>query len=136
MEMDTADLRQLMRAALQTTSDVEMLEVLQVGHQEMPDAIKTLQRALESVRERGDDGVETSPGLATILKDMEESGASRNRSSTIHSIDTLNNASNGHSSSERTKDTLDREFIESGIDALRRVSRGVETSVPSWTITK
>ena len=52
-EMDTlANLRQLMRAALQTTSDVEMLEMLQIGHQEMPDAIKTLQRALEHVTER------------------------------------------------------------------------------------
>ena len=34
--MDTADLRQVMRAALQTTSDAEMLEVLGVGRQEMP----------------------------------------------------------------------------------------------------
>ena len=51
-EMDTADLCQLMWAALQTTSDVEMLEVLQIGHQEMPDAIKTLQCALEHIMER------------------------------------------------------------------------------------
>ena len=33
---DTADLRQVMRAALQTTGDAEVLEVLGVGRQEMP----------------------------------------------------------------------------------------------------
>jgi abelson tyrosine-protein kinase 1 len=36
-----------MRAALQTNNDVQMIEVLQVGREEMPEAIKTLQRALE-----------------------------------------------------------------------------------------
>ena len=136
MEMDTADLRQLMRTALQTTSDVEMLEVLQVGRQEMPDALKTLQRALERERnkDRGNDGVEISPENS-VLKEVEERGAPRNRSETVISIDTLSTISSGHGF-ERTKDTLDREFIESGIDALRRMSRGVETSLPSWTITK
>jgi hypothetical protein len=134
-EMDAADLRQLMRAALQTTNDAEILEVLQVGHQEMPDAIKTLQRALEHVAERDDDGVEASPGksvVATVLKEVEGPGASRKRSETILSIDSM---SSGYGS-ERRRDTLDREFIESGIDCLRRMSRGIETTLPSWTITK
>ena len=136
--MDAADLRQLMRAALQTTSDVEMLEVLQVGHQEMPDAIKTLQRALEHVTERDDDGVEASPNksmVTTVLKEVEGPGASRKRSETILSVDTLSSMSSGYGS-ERRRDTLDREFIESGIDCLRRMSRGIETTLPSWTITK
>ena len=137
-EMDTANLRQLMRAALETTSDVEMLEVLQVGHQEMPDAIKTLQRALERVSERDDYGFEVSPSkpmVATILKDVERPGTSRKRSDTILSIDTLSSMSSEYSL-ERSRDTLDREFIENGIDCLRRMSRGIETSLPSWTITK
>lgn len=136
--MDTADLRQLMRAALQTTSDVEMLEMLQVGHQEMPDAIKTLQRALEHIRERGDEYVELSPrsyAVATVLKEAPGTSESRKRSDTMTSIDTLSTISSIHSL-ERRKDTLDREFIENGIDALRRMSHGVETSLPSWTITK
>ena len=35
------------------------------------------------------------------------------------------------------RDTLDREFIETGIDALRRLSGGgVEVALPSWTITR
>jgi abelson tyrosine-protein kinase 1 len=41
-----------MRAALQTNNDVQMIEVLQVGREEMPEAIKTLQRALEREREK------------------------------------------------------------------------------------
>ena len=134
-EMDTADLRQLMRAALQTTSDVEMLEVLQVGRQEMPDAIKTLQRALEHVTERDDDAVEASTSksvVATVQKEVEGPDGSRKRSDTI---DTLSTMSSGYSL-ERRRDALDKEFIESGIDCLRRMSRGTETSLPSWTITK
>ena len=137
-EMDAADLRQLMKAALQTTSDAEMIEVLQVGHQEMPDAIKTLQRALEHVTDRDDDGVEASASktvVATVLKEVDGTAASRKRSETVHSFDTLSSMSSGYGS-ERRRDTLDREFIESGIDCLRRMSRGIETSLPSWTITK
>ena len=141
--MDTADLRQLIRAALQTTSDAQMLEVLQIGHQEMPDAIKTLQRALESITERDDDGVEAPPGKGVVvtkvtrqvsLKEIGGPGAPLKRSRTIISIDSLSSSSSGHSLDKR-KDTLDREFIESGIDALRRMTRGAE-SLPSWTITK
>ena len=139
-EMDMADLRQLMGAALQTTSDVEMLEVLQVGHQEMPDAIKTLQRALEHVSERDNDAVEVSPSKNvvptwTVLKDVEGPGASRKRSETILTIDSLSSMSSGYGL-ERRRNILDREFIESGIDCLRRMSRGIETTLPSWTITK
>ena len=137
-EMDAADLRQLMRAALQTTSDAEMMEVLQVGHQEMPDAIKTLQRALEHVKERDDDGFEASPSqsaVVTVRKEVEGTATSPKRSETVHSFDTLSSMSSGYGS-KRRRDTLDREFIESGIDSLRRMSRGIETSLPSWTITK
>lgn len=35
----------------------------------------------------------------------------------------------------RDGDTIHREFVESGIDCLRRMS-GEDTTVPSWTITK
>ena len=142
--MDTADLRQVMRAALQTTTDAEMLEVLQVGHHEMPDAIKTLQRALEHIAERDGDGVEAPPEkgvvLAKVVKkvnhnEVEGPGGPLKRSRTIISIDSTSTTSSGHNS-ERRRDTLDREFVECGIDCLRRMSRGIETSLPSWTITK
>ena len=140
--MDTENLREVMRAALQTSSDVEMLEVLEIGLHELPDAIKTLQRTLEHITERDDDGVEAPPGEVVVAKvvkvnqkEVEGPGGPLKRSRTIISIDSESTTSSGHSS-ERRRDTLDREFIESGIDCLRRMSRGIETSVPSWTITK
>ena len=141
--MDTADLRQIMRAALQTTNDAEMLEVLEVSRQEMPDAIKTLQRALERVTEGDDEVVEAPPGKgmapAKVGEIINYNGAEGSSgplkwSRTIFSNDSSNTSSSGHSSVRR--DTLDKEFIESGIDCLRRMSRGIETSLPSWTITK
>ncbi|KAF5378466.1 hypothetical protein D9615_007020 [Tricholomella constricta] len=46
---DSVDLRALMRTALQTSSDEEILEMLQIGREEMPEAIKMLQRVLERV---------------------------------------------------------------------------------------
>jgi abelson tyrosine-protein kinase 1 len=45
--LDFVDLHQLMRAALEMNNDVQMIEVLQLGREEMPEAIKTLRRALE-----------------------------------------------------------------------------------------
>ena len=141
MAMDTANLREVMRAALQTSSDAEMIEVLEISLHEMPDAIKTLQRTLEQITERDDDAVEAPPGEVVVTKVVKVSekevkghGRPLKRSRTMISIDNTNITSSGRSS-ER-KDTLDREFIESGIDCLRRMSRGIETSVPSWTITK
>ena len=35
-------------------------------------------------------------------------------------------------SATRTRDTLDREFIESGLDALRIMSKGMESTLPSY----
>jgi len=90
-----------MRAALQTGSDADMVCFLQIAREEMLEAIKTLQRALES-------------------------GNFENPSGN-HGADQLGDQ----------KDTLHQEFIESGIDALRRMSKGAEaTTLPSWTITK
>jgi abelson tyrosine-protein kinase 1 len=40
--LDFVDLRQLIRAALQTDNDVQMIEVLQVGREKMHEGIKTL----------------------------------------------------------------------------------------------
>ena len=37
--------------------------------------------------------------------------------------------------SHSSADTLDREFIVTGIDALRRLSKGTDLGLPSWTIT-
>ncbi|KAH9886504.1 hypothetical protein C8Q73DRAFT_658100 [Cubamyces lactineus] len=153
MAHDAADLRQLMRAALQTNSDVEMIRILQVGRDEMPEAIKTLQRALEAEVEREsiaaeeDVEAETVVLTATVATNTGES-ATLTRSATIASASSHHTASSSASGSGRSRrstapsshaprDTLDREFIETGIDALRRLS-GAEVAVPlpSWTITR
>ena len=60
--LDAQDLRQVLRGALQANSDAEMIRTLQVGRDEMPEAIKTLQRALEKEVER--ESVEGEPVLA------------------------------------------------------------------------
>jgi hypothetical protein len=142
-----------MRTALQANSDVEMIEVLQVGQNEMPEAIKTLQRALErEVEKENVDGVTASPTASGVamtrrisvkevtvsapappgveLHDDDPNVMSR-RHTLVSVISASSTASHGVG-----RDTLDREFIESGIDALRRVSNGDEIDLPSWTITR
>ena len=133
---DTEDMRQVMRAALQSGDDAEMVDVLQVSRHEMPEAIKTLQRALERQ-------VEKERSTDTMIEDVEilseeaepfdpEGLTSPSPSgSIIYKVrtDTL-------ASARASSDTLDREFLEGGIDALRRMSKGAEISLPSWTITK
>jgi abelson tyrosine-protein kinase 1 len=155
---DTVDLRSLMRVALQASSDADMINVLQVGRDEMPEAIKTLQRALEKEVERESlgpgDGVGTSVGGAgemvvrrVSVKEVavpvapaamsEGQGPDADapivsRRQTLVSIESDSSGSAGSA----VRDTLDREFIESGIDALRRMSQGVGVELPSWTITR
>ena len=155
---DMRDLRQLIRAALQTTSDAQMLEVLQIRRQEMPDAIKTLQHALERVveRERVGEGMGMeesvdSPRRAVIfgkvvrqvnVKDdgvggeVDHEEAMLNIKSPGASSTSSSSGGGGGGGGKLIKDTLDREFIERGLNALRRMSRGMETNLPSWTITK
>ncbi|KIM89615.1 hypothetical protein PILCRDRAFT_812439 [Piloderma croceum F 1598] len=173
--LDFVDLRQLMRAALQTNNDVQMIEVLQVGREEMPEAIKTLQRALEREREKENvsggasfvlnngatpftGGANNKPQQLPMIAEgrrgsvpvtgMQETAAlerrktiasseSKESGGTVLSLSGSRSGSGSGSGSDgRPRDTLDREFIESGIDALRRVSHGPDTSLPSWTITK
>jgi len=161
-----------MRTALQTTNDVQMIEVLQVGREEMPEAIKTLQRALEREVEKESASLgsaESSKGAAILpgrgvsadnkgmldgrrasmpvtgtpdVSGLERRTTIASASASAESRDSgatrsLTATGSGGSGSEgRVRDTLDREFIESGIDALRRVSNGPDYSLPSWTITK
>ena len=135
---DTEDLRQVMQAALQAGSDVEMIDVLQVSRDEIQEAIKTLQRALERQAEK-EQSPETMVEDVEILSEEAEpldpeglsspptSGAVRKKLR----MDSLATAR-----ARASRDTLDREFLESGIDALRRMSKASMLSLPSWTITK
>ena len=142
--LDTSDLRQQMHIALQTGADAEILEVLQVKRKETPDAIKTLQRALDRLSDR-EGGADQLEGKRVVLGKVvrkvsmrDSDGATRpKRSTTIISIESSSSSGDSGASSEiRKRDTLDREFLECGIDALWRMSHGVATTVPNWTITK
>ncbi|KAF7965529.1 hypothetical protein HWV62_43062, partial [Athelia sp. TMB] len=163
-ELDYADLRRLLRAALQAGSDAQMIGVLQVGRDEMPEAIKTLQRALEREVEKessasgsGSEGAGRVVGLGLEFEERRASApeeradkgkgkdAGLERRRTVATQGSTGTASSGGmtasgsagSAELRARDTLDREFIESGIDALRRVSGGdAPKSLPAWTITK
>ncbi|KAJ6625893.1 hypothetical protein B0H10DRAFT_1942375 [Mycena sp. CBHHK59/15] len=135
---DTADLRTLMRDAVSQSSDAEMIRVLQVGREEMPEALKTLQRALERV------GVVNNPPSPSAPIGPAVYPAAPSSANTLsaaqgmeRSITTSSSGSSGIGASMVTgRDMLDREFMESGIDALRRMSRGGELGLPSWTITR
>ena len=83
---DVEDLRQMLRSVLLTGSDADLFNCLEIVREELPEALKTLQRTREATQKDGD--------------------------------------------------TLHQEFIESGIDALRRLSADVDTNLPNWTITK
>lgn len=121
---DMEDLHQLMRAALAANDDVAMIEVLQIARSEMPEAIKTLERALERLVEDGElDNEESSMALPS---QHEEAGKA------YGPIVDPGNSGASHGSA----DTLDRDFIKSGIGALRRLSKGADLGLPSWTITR
>ncbi|KAH9008297.1 kinase-like domain-containing protein, partial [Lactarius deliciosus] len=122
---DVADLRQLMQTALATNDDVAMIEVLQIARSEMPEAIKTLQRALERVVE--DEQLDAESATARLLPPSSQQDA---RKGTGPSVDPGSTGAGRHSAV-----TLDREFIETGIGALRRLSKGTDLFLPSWTIT-
>ena len=83
---DVEDLRQMLKSVLLTGSDAELFNCLEIVREELPEALKTLQRTREATQKDGD--------------------------------------------------MLHQEFIESGIDALRRLSADVDTNLPNWTITK
>ncbi|KAH9985258.1 hypothetical protein BJV77DRAFT_1084863 [Russula vinacea] len=122
---DFADLRQLMRTALAANDDAAMIEVLQIARSEMPEAIKTMQRALEHVVEDG--RIEADESSFTLAS----------ASSQEHSFEEVRvQQPSANSGSGGSGDTLDREFIETGIDALRRLSGGTDLGLPSWTITR
>ncbi|KAF8513302.1 hypothetical protein JB92DRAFT_2924631 [Gautieria morchelliformis] len=142
---DVADLYAAMRAALRMGSDIAMLEVLQINRGEMQEAIKTLQRALEDPR--------LSPGRVSQQQSLPE--IESQAVSFIVEPDTPSTSSDGSHSSRilaqrwgtnplapaawnQDQDAaFHREFLESGLDALRRLSgtSGGE-SLPPWTITR
>jgi abelson tyrosine-protein kinase 1/abelson tyrosine-protein kinase 2 len=103
-----------------------MIEVLQIARSEMPEAIKTMQRALEHVVE--DRRLEADESSLTLASPLPQERRFDGGGSVMQPPPDFGSG-NG-------EDTLDREFIETGIDALRRLSKGTDLGLPSWTITR
>ncbi|KAN0138399.1 Protein kinase-like domain containing protein [Lactarius tabidus] len=120
---DMADLHKLMRAALAAKDDVAMFEVFQIARNDMPEAIKTLERTLK--RDVHAEELDAEDITMALASSQEAPGRVNGPP-----LDP-GNASANHSSAN----TLDREFIVTGIEALRRLSKGADLGLPSWTIT-
>lgn len=137
---DSEDLRQVMQAALQTGNDAEIIDVLQVSRHEMPEAIKTLQRALEREVEKGPDAegtmIEDVELIYEEAEPLDPVGLSRSSTSGSSRSRKVRTDSWASARARASRDTLHREFLESGIEALTRMSKGTALSLPSWTITK
>lgn len=143
-DRDTSELRQLLRAALDTQTDKDMLDVLGISRQEMPDAIKALQREHERVVERNSEQLASSTHSdifsgtirrrTPIVQEGGQGSVTLQRSQTTASIDSSSSSGLSASSIFR-RDTLDQEFLELGIGRLTRMT-GAQAAVPNWTITK
>ncbi|EEB98389.1 hypothetical protein MPER_02111, partial [Moniliophthora perniciosa FA553] len=86
--------------------------------------------------------IEEEPGSSKARNGVKRSKtvSSSTGSTSSSSAKASGGSGSGQGRSVARKDTLDREFMESGIDALRRMSRthGATEggSLPSWTITR
>ena len=151
------------------STDAEMIRVLQVNRDDVPEALKTLQRALEKERDREidekhltgvdeedadeEEGGEDETDAGTTMRTASTKGyagalrlGGLKRRLTMDSVVTKasrksKTSKKGSRWSMKTdqsieRDTLDREFIETGIDALRRLSKGQDLNLPNWTITR
>ncbi|KAF7355415.1 Protein kinase domain-containing protein [Mycena sanguinolenta] len=129
---DAADLRALMRDALATSSDVEMLRVLQKCPKRSRhcNALSKMWASLQQLPPSPD--VPPGAPMQPAPPAYTPRGGVPERSATLSSSESSDTSSGGLT---MPRDTLDREFIEGGIDALRRMSKGGEM-LPSWTITR
>jgi abelson tyrosine-protein kinase 1 len=118
-----ADLHRLMRAALAAKDDAAIFELFQIARSDMPEAIKTLERTLK--RDVKDERLGAEEITMALSSPQEEAGRANGPP-----VDPSNtDASHG------SVEMLDREFIVTGIEALRRLSKGTDLGLPSWTIT-
>ncbi|KAF7799186.1 hypothetical protein EIP86_010417 [Pleurotus ostreatoroseus] len=158
-QRDAAYLRQVLSTALATNDDMEMIKILQVNREEMPEALKALQRALETEMEKErvqeapeeqEESVDSTQGIvdgvqgrkSTASTTVEPVQSNMNTFGSFHSqASTHSRASTRSRTSHTSRDTLDREFIESGIESLRRLSMQAgqapaSLALPPWTITR
>ncbi|TFY72145.1 hypothetical protein EVG20_g860, partial [Dentipellis fragilis] len=105
---DFEDLKQLQKFVVDTSDERTLVDVLQVKVDEMPEAIKALENAIDHDKEPRD------------------LGFSGSQESTLVDHWTVAN------------DELDMRFMRTGVDALRRLSTaaGAKLDLPYWTITR
>ncbi|KAA1466868.1 hypothetical protein DENSPDRAFT_831772 [Dentipellis sp. KUC8613] len=139
-KQDEDRLRRLMREAVQANDDLAMLDLLQISRDEMPEAMRVLQRKLDQDNEQpaGKEKltVPGDPGSGS------PSSPSRSRPQNASTSKPLPNPP-GDGQKDKGKwpspdDTLDRQFMQTGVEALRRLSAkaGADVDLPSWTITR
>lgn len=112
---DMMDLRQLLAAALNATSDDEMQKVLQVAGKDMPKAIRTFLSVLEGK------GAHWKPLPSSAMRWTQQLPHTR---SLTWPLD------------EKQTSLLDGEHIESDIAAAQRLALGFNTNLPSWSVAK
>ena len=122
---DTADLYQLMRAALAAKDDVAIIELFQIARSEVLEAMKSLHRTLTRFIEDGQLDTEES---TTAPPSHQHEDAGNGNDPFVDPGD--------RGASYSSEDKLDREFIESGLIALGRLSGHSVLGLPSWTITR
>ncbi|KAL7283881.1 hypothetical protein ACG7TL_001152 [Trametes sanguinea] len=135
MLRDADELRARMRAALLAPTDMEMIQILQVGRDEMPEAIRTLQRVYDGKTSRRASAImdDTARKLPAIQEDVvsETPQAPHVVRPVGEQSDVLRSPAPLLS---QPTDNLDQKFIETGLSALRRMS--TDAVLPSWTITR
>ncbi|KAA1466867.1 hypothetical protein DENSPDRAFT_812229 [Dentipellis sp. KUC8613] len=119
-KQDEDRLRRLMRDAIQAKDDLAVLDLLQISRDEMPEAMWTLRR---SVNQDGKGPVskeaQAVPGELSHTPSSSVPTRSRRQLST-------------------QDDNLDRQFMQTGVEALQRLTAQTEKNadLPSWTITR
>ncbi|KAI0822902.1 hypothetical protein BC628DRAFT_1421313 [Trametes gibbosa] len=129
-KQDTQSLWKRIKAAIHTSSDLQMIRVLQIRDDEMPEAIETLQRALKV-----EGNVLADP--ARGCRPSSEGGLPAE--STFAHASTIRTQPNYRSYNTRPRrrraDALHSTFMTTSLEALQRLS-GPEVKLPSWTITE
>ncbi|TFY54870.1 hypothetical protein EVG20_g9534 [Dentipellis fragilis] len=122
---DLTHLRQLLRAAVQTNDDLSMVEILQIGRDEMPEAMNALERTLQGF-------------ISSSAEDDHVSRDERRRDRLLARIGLRRETERNTSSPMPAAEDIDREFMQSGVETLRRLTlqQGEAPELPSWTITR
>ncbi|TFY61896.1 hypothetical protein EVG20_g6891 [Dentipellis fragilis] len=122
---DLTYLRQLLRAAVQTNDDLSMVETLQIGRDEMPEAMNALERTLQGF-------------VPSSAEDDHAMHDERRRDRILARIGLRRETERSTPSPVPAAEIIDREFMQSVIEALRRLTlqQGHPPELPNWTITR